>query len=82
MRDKRRGLLASAEGATIEVGAGTGLNVEHYSAAVTRLALIEPDRHMRRRLGRRLEGLDRRAEIVDASAEDLPFRTRASTRRW
>jgi ubiquinone/menaquinone biosynthesis C-methylase UbiE len=73
MRDERRALLANAEGATIEVGAGTGLNVEHYPDTVTRLVLTEPDRHMRRRLDRRLEGLDRPAETVDASAEDLPF---------
>jgi ubiquinone/menaquinone biosynthesis C-methylase UbiE len=73
MCDERRALLANAAGATIEVGAGTGLNLEHYPDAVTRLVLTEPDRHMRRRLGRRLERLDRRAEIVDASVEDLPF---------
>jgi ubiquinone/menaquinone biosynthesis C-methylase UbiE len=73
MRDERRALLASAEGVTIEIGAGTGLNLEHYPDAVTRLVLTEPDRHMRRRLGKRLEALDRSAEIVDASAEGLPF---------
>jgi ubiquinone/menaquinone biosynthesis C-methylase UbiE len=73
LRDERKQLVASAEGATIEIGAGTGLNLEHYPEAVSRLVLIEPDRHMRRRLGRRLESLDRDAEIVAASAEDLPF---------
>jgi ubiquinone/menaquinone biosynthesis C-methylase UbiE len=73
LRDERKQLVASAEGATIELGAGTGLNLEHYPDAVSRLVLIESDRHMRRRLGRRLESLDRDAEIVAASAEDLPF---------
>jgi ubiquinone/menaquinone biosynthesis C-methylase UbiE len=73
MRDERRTLLAGAEGATIEIGAGTGLNLEHYPEAVARLVLIEPDRHMRRRLGKRLDALGRTAEIVDASAEELPF---------
>ena len=56
MRDERRQLLAGAEGATIEIGAGTGLNLEHYPEAVTRLVLAEPDRYMRRRLGERVDG--------------------------
>jgi ubiquinone/menaquinone biosynthesis C-methylase UbiE len=73
MREERRQLLASAEGATIEIGAGTGLNLEHYPEAVTRLVLVEPDRHMRRRLGRRVDALDRAAEVIDASGERLPF---------
>jgi ubiquinone/menaquinone biosynthesis C-methylase UbiE len=73
MRDERHQLLAGAEGATIEIGAGTGLNLEHYPDAVTRLVLIEPDRHMRRKLGERLTALGREAEIVDAPAEQLPF---------
>jgi ubiquinone/menaquinone biosynthesis C-methylase UbiE len=73
MRDERRQLLAGTEGATIEIGAGTGLNLEHYPEAVTRLVLAEPDRHMRRRLRRRVDALDRAAEVIDASAERLPF---------
>jgi len=73
MRDERRRLLAGAAGTTLEVGAGTGLNLEHYPDAVTRLVLVEPDRHMRRRLGRRLEALGRTAEIVPATVGDLPF---------
>jgi len=73
LREERRQLLASAEGAVIELGAGTGLNVELYPEAVTGLVFTEPDQHMRRRLQRRVEALDRPAEVVDASAEALPF---------
>jgi ubiquinone/menaquinone biosynthesis C-methylase UbiE len=73
MREERRQLLADAEGATIEVGAGTGLNLEHYPEAVTRLVLAEPDRHMRRRLSKRVAGLGRAAEVVDAPVERLIF---------
>jgi ubiquinone/menaquinone biosynthesis C-methylase UbiE len=73
MREERRQLLASTTGATIEIGAGTGLNLEHYPAGVTRLVLAEPDPHMRRRLGRRVEALGRPAEVIDSSAEALPF---------
>jgi ubiquinone/menaquinone biosynthesis C-methylase UbiE len=73
MRDERHELLAEAQGATIEIGAGTGLNLEHYPDAVTRLVLVEPDKHMRRKLDERLAALGREAEIVDAPAGKLPF---------
>jgi ubiquinone/menaquinone biosynthesis C-methylase UbiE len=73
LREERRRLLATAEGATIEIGAGTGLNVRLYPATVTRLVFTEPDRHMRARLIRRVEETSPTAEVVDASAEHLPF---------
>lgn len=73
LRDERRKLLASAEGVTLEVGAGTGLNLEHYPEAVTRLVLAEPDEHMRRRLTRRSQEVNPAAEIVSAGVDGLPF---------
>jgi ubiquinone/menaquinone biosynthesis C-methylase UbiE len=73
LREQRRDLLAQATGATIEIGAGTGLNLPHYPPAVTRLALIEPDPHMRRRLERRAARLGRDVEIRSATADRLPF---------
>ena len=73
LREERRKLLASAEGVTLEVGAGTGLNLEHYPEAVRRLVLAEPDEHMRRRLARRAEEVRPATEIVDAGIERLPF---------
>jgi ubiquinone/menaquinone biosynthesis C-methylase UbiE len=73
LREERRQLLAGAEGATIEIGPGTGLNLEHYPAAVTRLVLAEPDLYMRRRLARRVDALDRLVEVIDATVDRLPF---------
>jgi ubiquinone/menaquinone biosynthesis C-methylase UbiE len=73
LREERRQLLANAGGSVIELGAGTGLNVELYPETVTRLVCTEPDRHMRRRLQRRVEALSRQAEVVEASADALPF---------
>jgi ubiquinone/menaquinone biosynthesis C-methylase UbiE len=77
LRDKRRGLLARARGRTLEVGAGTGLNIELYPDSVTELVLAEPDAHMRRQLEKKLVTLDWRAEAVDAPAEHLPFPDRS-----
>jgi ubiquinone/menaquinone biosynthesis C-methylase UbiE len=73
LRKQRHDLLAQAAGATIEIGAGTGLNLPLYPPAVTRLVLIEPDLHMRRRLRRRASRLGRDAEILDATSDQLPF---------
>jgi ubiquinone/menaquinone biosynthesis C-methylase UbiE len=74
LRDMRAELLAGARGQTLEVGAGTGHNLEHYPDAVTRLVLAEPDPHMAKRL--RPHALAARgddAEVIEAAAESLPF---------
>jgi ubiquinone/menaquinone biosynthesis C-methylase UbiE len=73
LREQRNDLLSQATGATIEIGAGTGLNLPHYPPAVTRLALIEPDPRMKRRLERRAARLGRDVEIRSATADRLPF---------
>ena len=73
LRQQRHGLLAQATGATIEIGAGTGLNLAHYPPPVTRLVLIEPDPHMARRLRRRAAGSGRDVEIINATAGQLPL---------
>src|SRR5436190_5242928 len=73
LADRRARLVAGARGTTLELGAGTGLNLRHYPAAVTDLVLAEPDRHMARRLRERLAKAGRPAEVVEAPAERLPF---------
>ncbi|MGB7685333.1 MAG: class I SAM-dependent methyltransferase [Solirubrobacterales bacterium] len=73
MREMRRDLLAGASGKTIEVGAGTGLNLELYPDVVTDLTLVEPDPHMVKQLHKRVEGSARAASITEAGAERLPF---------
>jgi ubiquinone/menaquinone biosynthesis C-methylase UbiE len=73
LREKRRELLARATGRTLEIGAGTGSNLELYPEAVTELVLTEPDEHMRGQLEQKLTALGRRPEVVGAGAEDLPF---------
>ena len=67
-------LIPQARGRVLEIGVGTGLNLPHYGE-LEELVGIEPDPHMRRRAERRAAELSLRIEIVDASAEDLPFET-------
>ena len=74
--EMRRELLASASGRVLELGAGTGHNLEHYTGAVTELVMTEPDPHMARRLRERLAkdpGAAGAASVVEAPAENLPF---------
>jgi SAM-dependent methyltransferase len=73
LRDERRDLLARARGRTLEVGAGTGINVDLYPESVTELVLTEPDPHMRMQLEKKLAVLGRRAEVIDAGGEQLPL---------
>ena len=73
MEEKRRQILSEATGRTLEIGSGTGINLEHYGPKVTDLVLSEPDPHMMRLLRRKVSGSGRQAEVVQAPAEDLPF---------
>jgi SAM-dependent methyltransferase len=74
LADKRRELLADARGATLELGAGIGHNLEHYPAPAERLVLTEPDPHMAKRLREQVAESGRASvEVVEAGAEALPF---------
>lgn len=73
MRATRRDLLSGARGRVLEIGAGTGLNLSHYPDAIDELVLVEPSAPMADRLEARRAKLGRRAHIVAAPAETLPF---------
>lgn len=48
-------LLADLAGHVVEIGSGTGANVDRYPATVQRVTFTEPDPGMRRRLVERLD---------------------------
>jgi SAM-dependent methyltransferase len=73
LRRMRSELLKGASGRVLELGAGTGANLDLYPAAVESLALAEPDPHMIRQLRSKLAAGGRLAEVVEAPAERLPF---------
>lgn len=73
MREIRREALAGAKGRTIDIGAGTGLNIDLFPPEVSELVLAEPDPHMLKRLRAKLAESGREASVVPSPAEKLPF---------
>jgi ubiquinone/menaquinone biosynthesis C-methylase UbiE len=74
VRRQRRKVVPLAYGNVLEVGIGTGLNLEHYdSARVDRLVGVDPglEMHPLARKRARLAGLT--VDLVGLSAEKLPF---------
>ncbi len=75
-RETRRELVSQAAGRTLELGAGSGLNLPHYTEAVTELTLTEPSEHMLVHLREQLRSAApavRKCELVQCGAEQLPF---------
>ena len=73
LREIRRGVLSVANGRTIDIGAGTGLNLGLYPQAVSELVLAEPDPHMLRKLRPKLSRVGGEVSAIQAPAEQLPF---------
>src|SRR5215210_1130007 len=73
MAERRRALLGSLTGRVVEIGAGTGANVDAYGPGVDELVLCEPEEPMARRLERRLAASGRAGRVVRAGADALPL---------
>ncbi len=73
LREMRRQVLAGASGRTIDLGAGTGANLDLFPSTVTELVLSEPDPHMLAKLRTKLAESGSTATAVQAPAEKLPF---------
>jgi ubiquinone/menaquinone biosynthesis C-methylase UbiE len=65
--------LAPARGRVLELGIGTGLNLQHYPAEVTHLVAVEPNPGMGRRAHDRAEHAHRTVELHALHGESLPF---------
>ena len=73
MEARRRDLLARARGRVLEIGAGTGLNLDHYPNGLEGVTLTEPSRPMADQLRARMAQLGTTTPIIAARAEALPF---------
>lgn len=68
----RAQLLAELTGEVLDVGAGTGANLEHFGKA-SKVVAAEPDGAMRRRLEAKMPSAEVPVVVSDAAAESLPF---------
>ncbi|HSD23538.1 MAG TPA: class I SAM-dependent methyltransferase [Solirubrobacterales bacterium] len=73
MATRREDLLSRADGRVLELGAGTGLNLDHYPEDIEQLVLTEPAAPMVSKLERRAKRSGNDSRIVLAPAEQLPF---------
>jgi ubiquinone/menaquinone biosynthesis C-methylase UbiE len=73
LRSHREGLLSHARGDVLEIGGGTGANLQFYGDGVETLTLTEPEEPMARRLERKLRERSSDAVVRRAPAEELPF---------
>jgi ubiquinone/menaquinone biosynthesis C-methylase UbiE len=66
--------LATAHGEVLEVGFGTGLNLAHYPAGVTRLVTADPMKALSERVSERIEAAAFQVEVNHLAADrTLPF---------
>jgi len=73
MTKQRSSALVDIEGDVLEIGFGTGLNLEHYPATVERLTVVDPARMKRRLVERRIAESGIPVDQVQMDAAQLPF---------
>jgi ubiquinone/menaquinone biosynthesis C-methylase UbiE len=74
VRRQRRKVVPQAQGQVLEIGIGTGLNLEHYDKAkVSKVVGLDPGLEMHRLAQKRIEKAGLTVELVGLSAERIPF---------
>lgn len=77
LRRMRAELLSAARGRVVELGAGTGANLDLYPDAVEELVLTEPDPHMGKQLRAKAAAVATGAApaptVLEAPAQRLPL---------
>jgi ubiquinone/menaquinone biosynthesis C-methylase UbiE len=70
---QRQKVVWAAKGKVLELGIGTGLNLPYYQD-VEKVVGIDPEPHMLKKARRKLKRASVPVELIQCSAEDLPFR--------
>jgi SAM-dependent methyltransferase len=71
--DRRRELLAGARGRVLELGAGDGMNFALYPPKVDSVVAVEPESYLRERAREAAARAPADVDVVDATADELPF---------
>ena len=70
----RQALLQHATGTVLEIGGGTGVNLQHYPVGLEQVVVTEPDVAMKKQLDQKFESMNTQVfETIAAQAESLPF---------
>lgn len=74
VRRQRHKVIPQAQGQVLEIGIGTGLNLEHYDRAkIKKVVGLDPGLEMLRLARKRIEKMGLPVELVGLSAEKIPF---------
>jgi ubiquinone/menaquinone biosynthesis C-methylase UbiE len=73
MADLRRAALSEVDGEILEIGFGTGLNLEHYPEDVRHLTAVDPGVEMSRLAHHRIDRSNIDVDLRVQTAEELPF---------
>ncbi len=74
-QELRREMLAGARGAVLEVGAGNGINFEHYPAGVDDLIAVEPEPYLRAQAQAAAARAPVPTRVIDGTAAALGLET-------
>lgn len=72
-REHRRELLEGLAGRVVEIGAGNGLNFQHYPAAVDEVVAIEPEPFLRERAEAAAGRAPVAVRVIDGMADRVPL---------
>lgn len=68
---EREQLIPLARGRVLEIGAGSGLNIAHYTSDVTTLLALEPNEKLRRKAAPKAAAAPFEVEFIALNGEDL-----------
>jgi ubiquinone/menaquinone biosynthesis C-methylase UbiE len=69
----RREILADVQGAILEIGFGSGLNLPHYPSHVKKITVLDSNPGMRRLAEKRIQRSAIEVEVYQLRAEELPL---------
>jgi len=72
VKEERSRCLEPLQGAVLEIGFGTGLNLPHYPSAVTKVVGVDPSHSSARLARKRIAASPFAVEVIGLSAEKLP----------
>jgi ubiquinone/menaquinone biosynthesis C-methylase UbiE len=69
----RTDLLQDARGEVLEIGFGTGLNLVHYPASISRLSIVDPADLLPKKVAERIATVSFPVHTTHVTAETLPY---------